>query len=121
MALYAWGTAELYGKWPGVYPEATEVINGVTYKVFPYDITEAASYNLIFNNGNNGQETPSFEITEARDYFLVVTAEKMYEVGSAIDNTTADTTDAARKFLHDGVLYIERAGKIYNAQGQYLK
>lgn len=121
LALYAWGTAELYGTWPGIYPEATEVIDGVTYKVFPYDITEAASYNLIFNNGNNGQETPSFEITEARDYYLVVTAEKMYEVGSAIENTTADTAADARKFLHNGVLYIERAGKIYNAQGRYLK
>ena len=51
----------------------------------------------------------------------MVTAEKMYEVGSAIENTAADTAADARKFLHNGVLYIERAGQIYNAQGQYLK
>lgn len=81
LALYAWGDAELYGKWPGVYPVGTEVVDGVTYKVFPYDITAAGSYNLIFNNGNNGSQAPDFNANEARDYYLVVKATGVTEVG----------------------------------------
>lgn len=118
LALYAYvGTSSaLYGNWPGIYPINTTEMEGVTYKVFPYDIPEAGSYNLIFNNGNNGLQTPDFTVTEARDYYLVVTADKVYEVGTAIGNTTAEQP-ASRKFIRNGIFYIEHAGHLYTAQG----
>ena len=116
LALYTWGTSELYGNWPGVYSINTAEVEGITYKVFPYDVTEAGSYNLIFNNGNNGLQTPDFTVTEARDYYLVVTADKVYEVGTAIGNTTAEQP-ASRKFIRNGIFYIEHAGHLYTAQG----
>ena len=116
LALYTWGTNELYGNWPGVYPINTTEVEGVTYKIFPYDITEAGSYNLIFNNGNNGKQTPDFTVTEARDYYLVVTAEKVYEVGTGITNTLVKQTNAT-KFLHNGTLYIRHQGQVFTAMG----
>lgn len=115
-ALYTWGTNELYGNWPGVYPINTVEVEGVTYKIFPYDITEAGSYNLIFNNGNNGKQTPDFTVTEARDYYLVVTAEKVYEVGTGNTNTLVKQTNAT-KFLHNGTLYIRHQGQVFTAMG----
>lgn len=119
-ALYAWGTAELYGKWPGIYPIDTKTIEGVTYKVFPYDITEAGSYNLIFNNGNNGEQAADFNANEVRDYYLVLADKKVTEQGTDIN--TPEHTDAtvARKVLRDGHIYIIRGGNLYTLSGTRL-
>ena len=79
LGLYAWGDSELFGAWPGeAWVEEVEV-NGVTYKKFLLD-TESGNFNLIFNNWNNGQQTPDFAITATRDYYLKVEASKVTEV-----------------------------------------
>ena len=119
-ALYAWGTAELYGKWPGTYPIDTKTIDGVTYKVFPYDITEAGSYNLIFNNGNNGEQAADFNVNEVRDYYLVLENKNVTEQNT--DITAPERTDdaVARKVLIDGHIYIVRSGNLYTLSGTRL-
>ena len=124
LALYAWGTAELYGSWPGIYPTDTKEINSVTYKVFPYDVTTAGSYNLIFNNGNNGSQAKDFEVTEARDYYLNVTATSVTEVGSGVNNTISSENygnTTGRKILYNSQLLIEKNGHLYNLLGAELQ
>lgn len=80
LALYAWGDAEIYGGWPGTAKIGDKEINGKNYKVFPLDITTNGSYNLIFNNYNNGSQLPDFNITEARDYVLQASASGVKEI-----------------------------------------
>ena len=73
LGLYAWGTSELFGGWPGIASIEEREIDGITYKVFPLDNEVAGSYNLIFNNMGNGKQAPDFNIAGDRDYYLIVT------------------------------------------------
>ena len=81
LGLYAWGTSELFGGWPGIASIEEREIDGITYKVFPLYNEEPGSYNLIFNNRNNGKQTPDFNIAGDRDYYLIVTETSVTERG----------------------------------------
>ena len=59
-----------------------KTIDDKVYKVFLLD-AESGSYNLIFNNWNNGQQVPDFNITANRDYYLRVTATGVTEIGGS--------------------------------------
>lgn len=76
--LYAWGDREAFGGWPGATTNTTQVVDGVTYKVFTYQAEEDAdiTLNLIFNNkvGDEGKQLADYTITKAADYYLVATA-----------------------------------------------
>lgn len=119
LGLYAWGTSDLYGAWPGITMIDTKTVDGVEYKVFPYDVTEAGSYNLIFNNWNNGSQVPDFTVTEARDYYLTVTATKVTDKdATALEQVTTETT--AQKLFENGQLVIIKDGIRYSALGVKL-
>ncbi len=78
LGLYAWGDGEIFGAWPGETWVDEKVIGGETYKVFLLD-AESGSYNLIFNNWNNGLQVPDYPITPDRDYYLRVTSSGVSE------------------------------------------
>ena len=65
LGLYAWGDGELFGAWPGESWVDQKTIGDNVYKVFLLD-AESGSYNLIFNNWNNGLQAPDFNITANR-------------------------------------------------------
>jgi hypothetical protein len=79
LGLYAWGTGELFGAWPGESWVDEKNIDGQLYKVFLLD-AESGSYSLIFNNWNNGKQVPDFGITANRDYYLRVTGSAVTEL-----------------------------------------
>ncbi|MCF0181773.1 MAG: starch-binding protein [Muribaculaceae bacterium] len=89
LGLYAWGTSELFGAWPGEASVDVREIGGTTYKVFLLENEVPGSYNLIFNNWNNGKQTPDFTIAGDRDYYLIVTETSVTErEPSAINDVT---------------------------------
>ncbi len=69
--VYAWGDKEIFGGWPGAMPEATETVNGVTYKVLTVE-GNGETENLIFND-NNGTQLVDVTITLDKDYYFVAT------------------------------------------------
>ncbi|MDE6682911.1 MAG: starch-binding protein [Muribaculaceae bacterium] len=55
--LYAWGTEEVFGAWPGIPATGTETINGVTYTYFDLGAANCdagTDENLIINDGVGG-------------------------------------------------------------------
>ena len=86
--IYAYGTYEAFGGWPGATSATTEVKNDVTYNVYEFQVEEGGSIvlNLIIHNnvgeGVAGDQRLFFTINEARDYYLEVTATTVTEVGA---------------------------------------
>ncbi len=78
VGLYAWGDSELFGAWPGQAPIDEVEIDGVKHLVFGLD-TDGGSFNLIFNNWNNGKQLADFNITANRDYAFVIDDDKVVE------------------------------------------
>ena len=84
--LYAWGDHEAFGKWPGETVPPTKKIDGLTYYDYPF-LTPAgaksATFHLIFHNnvgeGKQGDNRQLFDITQARDYYLVVKSDGITE------------------------------------------
>ena len=106
LGLYAWGDSELFGSWPGEMWVDEKTIDDEVYKVFLLD-TEGGSYNLIFNNWNNGLQLPDYAITADRDYYLRVTA-------SGVTELSSDPTDI--NTIHNSPLIKHNA--VYNMAGQ---
>lgn len=106
LGLYAYGDADLYGAWPGAAKIGETDIDGTTYKVYPLPITTNGTYNLIFNNWNNGSQTPSpdYVINEARDYVLVVTATSITDAG-----VTPPTHEDPQAPDYEGIEFSESA------------
>lgn len=73
-ALYAWGTSELYGRWPGALPVDTVTIDNVNLIRFAFNGQNGRNYNLIFNNNGNNVQLDDFAATGGRDYTLTITA-----------------------------------------------
>lgn len=67
--VYAWGDKEIFGGWPGISPDVTETIDGVTYKVLTVE-GDGETENLIFNN-NNDTQYDAMTITLDKDYTIV--------------------------------------------------
>lgn len=118
LALYVWGTAELFGAWPGQYPVGQQEIYGRTYKVFTLNTSTEGSYNLIFNNGNNGLQLPDYTITELRDYYLELNAEGVNELESGIEDISNDSNSDivinGDNLIADGEIHL------YNISGQLI-
>ncbi|MBD5300038.1 MAG: starch-binding protein [Duncaniella sp.] len=72
--VYAWGDKEIFGSWPGVRPETTETVDGVTYKVLTVE-GNGETENLIFNN-NDGTQYDAASITLDKIYFIVANPDK---------------------------------------------
>lgn len=72
--VYAWGDKEIFGGWPGVQPDVTETIDGVTYKVLTVE-GNGETENLIFND-NNGLQYDAATITLDKDYTIVANPDK---------------------------------------------
>lgn len=70
---------EVWGEWPGQAPLGTEVIDGVTYKVFGHN-EPTGTFQLIFNNWNNRLQLPDFPIPAGRDLYLRATPDALTEV-----------------------------------------
>lgn len=116
--LYEYGTPnEITGSWPGAQGND-----------FTFQVAEGAevALHLIFHNnigeGVEGDQRQYFDITEARDYNLVVTAEGVTEgqgEGQGVEHV--DAKAKATKFIKNGELVIIRDGKTFNALGTELK
>lgn len=72
--VYAWGDKEIFGGWPGTKTEATETVDGVTYKVLTVE-GNGETENLIFNN-NNGTQYDAATVVLDKNYFIVADADK---------------------------------------------
>lgn len=66
--VYAWGDKEVFGGWPGVSPDATETVGGITYKVITVE-GHGETENLIFNN-NDGTQYDAMSITLDKNYII---------------------------------------------------
>ena len=67
--VYTWGDKEIFGGWPGVSPEATETVDGVSYKVLTVE-GHGETENLIFND-NNGTQYDAATIVLDKNYYIV--------------------------------------------------
>lgn len=78
--LYAWGAdiPELFGEWPGASVSGTEIIGGVEFKYFQYNVSEN-TYNLIFNDGSE-LKLPDVAITANRNYYFSLSATEAVEI-----------------------------------------
>ncbi len=72
--VYAWGDKEIFGGWPGVKAEATETVDGVTYKVLTVE-GNGETENLIFHN-NAGIQYDAATITLDKNYFITAEVPK---------------------------------------------
>ena len=82
IALYVWGTSEIFGGWPGAAPAGTEEIGGVTYKYFEVPASAFGNTaNFILNNGGNGVQLENFDVlkgqTVTRDFYFHFTADNV--------------------------------------------
>ena len=100
LGLYAWGDGELFGAWPGESWVDQKTIGDNVYKVFLLD-AESGSYNLIFNNWNNGLQAPDFNITANRDYYLHVTATAVTEVTDVTNIQPLRAASMANPYVYD--------------------
>jgi hypothetical protein len=110
--LYAWGDSEVFGVWPGAQGTDFE------YSV-PADSTQVEMH-LIFHQDDGEANRAHFDITEARDYNLIVTAEGVTESATSLVETLSGTSGKAVKRFANGQLVIIREGKTYNALGTEL-
>lgn len=118
LGLYAYGDSEFYGAWPGQIVIDQREINGKTYKVFPLD-TNTGNYTLIFNNWNNGKQTPDYSIIANRDHYFEITESEVKEVDpfSGIDDVNADFNADIEYYNLQGMKVAEpRRGQIYIAR-----
>ena len=78
LAVYAWGSSELFGGWPGMQVSEMEDVDvlGLGLKHYHIDCKTGDSYNLIFNNSGNGRQLPDYAVsaTEPKQaYYIKVT------------------------------------------------
>ncbi|MBO7455566.1 MAG: hypothetical protein J6T76_04105 [Paludibacteraceae bacterium] len=78
LAVYAWGSSELFGGWPGMQVSEMEDVDvlGLGLKHYHIDCKTGDNYNLIFNNSGNGRQLPDYAVsaTEPKQaYYLKVT------------------------------------------------
>ena len=99
LALYAWGDGEFFGAWPGIVPAGTVTIDDTKYKVFPFDC-ESGNYNLIFNNHNNGSETPSFAITGGQDYYLQVKPDAVTIISTGLNDVSSVKSIVGKRYYN---------------------
>lgn len=99
-ALYAWGTSELYGRWPGALPVDTITIDNVVCKKFAFNGQDGRDYSLIFNNNNNGVQLADFAAIGGRDYTLTITT-----AGVSVGIDTTEVVEPEPLPTNDYVVY----------------
>lgn len=109
LALYCWGTSEIFGVWPGTTDYTSETINGVTYAHFTIDGHDGDSANLILNNNNNGAQIDLASITlDAENYYYATNGK--YVVTVDPENPDIKYPDPATLYALDetgwGALYV---------------
>ena len=108
--VYAWGSSEAFGAWPGSDQLSLE------FQAADGEVT----LHLIFHQDDGEDNRQLFDITEARDYNLIVTNEGVSEGGqSAVENISAEGKTVKR--IVNGQLVIIRDNKTFNALGAELK
>lgn len=82
IALYVWGTTEIFGGWPGAAPAGTQEVGGKTYKYF--DVPESAfgnTANFILNNNGGGVQLENFNVLKGqtinRDFYFHFTPDNV--------------------------------------------
>jgi hypothetical protein len=97
LAMYAWGDAEAFGGWPGMYATGTVAINNVTYKYFDTGEANASlNLNLIFSD-NGSSQLNDFNVTLDRDYYLELTSTGVSE----FDPNSVVTHDGYTVYVSD--------------------
>ena len=115
LGLYAWGDSELFGAWPGEASVGDSIVNGVNYKVFLLN-TNSGNYHLIFNNWNNGQQLPDYDIVADRDYYFTISTDGVVENQATVIENYVDN---APLILVRGMSVIYPGDiTVYNLQGQ---
>lgn len=114
--VYAWGSnlPELFGGWPGVKAENTEVIDDITYYVIPFEASDK-TYNLIFNN-NDGTQYDVVAIVCDKDYYFNAFSDSFT---TSVENVEMASDDKAVYFNLQGIevenptdgLYIKVTGR----------
>lgn len=108
--VYAWGSSEAFGAWPGSDQLSLD------FQAADGEVT----LHLIFHQDDGEDNRQLFDITEARDYNLVVTAEGVTEGGPlAVENIPAEGKTVKR--IENGQLVIIRDGKTFNALGAEMR
>ena len=124
--LYAWGTYEAFGDWPGAVTSNTQTLNNITYNVYDFQVAEGGNIelNLIFHNnvGENveGDLRQFFTINQPRDYYLNVSNDGVTEGQTTGINTTVKEA-SVQKQLINGQLILQKGGKHFNVFGTELK
>ena len=107
--VYAWGSSEAFGAWPGSDQLSLD------FQAADGEVT----LHLIFHQDDGEDNRQLFDITEARDYELIVTAETVTEgTPQGVENVTEQK--CTHKFIKDGQLFILREGKTFNILGTQL-
>ena len=65
LSVYAWGSSEIFGGWPGTQVSEMEEVNvlGIGLKHYHVDCKVGDNYNLIFNNSNNGRQLSDYAVS----------------------------------------------------------
>ncbi len=120
LGAYIWGDSEVWGSWPGQAPIDVVTMSGITWKVFGHD-QDSGSYNLIFNNWNNGSQLPDVAIQGGQDYWFHLTPNGA-QLATGIDEVEVETqaSSKVRKLMENGQLVIIKDGVRYNIMGARL-
>lgn len=80
LTLYTWGDVEV-AVWPGIQPEGTKEVEGVTYTYFKMgEGVNDKSINIIFNNNNGGTQLPDIPVTMNRNFYFRISDTGSQEV-----------------------------------------
>ena len=103
--VYAWGTSEFFGGWPGSAASGTVTKGDITYEKFVYFAKkdEAISMNVILNN-NDGTQYDAKTINVAGDYYFTATASEM----SGLENVAADDSALAPVYYNLSGVRVEK-------------
>ncbi len=69
----------------------------------------------------NNESRYTFTSTSTDDDLRFVVIKKAPQIATKVENTTSNEETKVQKILHNGLLYIVRDGRIYNAEGALVK
>lgn len=101
VGLYAWGSGEIFGSWPGQNPIDTVVKQSetsgesYTFDVFGHNHADG-SYSFIYNNNNQGSQLADYSVVGGRDYYFRATPAGLVELkASEFTSGIEEIADAA--------------------------
>lgn len=93
VSVYAWGTSEIYGGWPGANWTTWETATFLGKTFYHYEIKAeyGSSYNLIMNNNGAGEQYNAFTVNVGAqtDYFYTIQDGEAVELAPTIEQATA--------------------------------